>query len=120
MFETYQRPLRQPCQEVTSALQICYRAHGKNGEDCVREELSHKKCFAQMLCHREAYRFYDERKVPLSGAGWGGGGGGRATCATLVEVFAKVSWDRTGACTEFPAGRRGCCDSIRQTVRRRW
>jgi len=58
-----------------------------------------------MLCHREAYRFYNERTIPLSGSKWvwnrslGGSDGssngedGKTTCATLVEVFAKPEND---------------------------
>jgi len=52
-----------------------------------------------MLCHKEAYRFYDERKIPLAGSNWlrreslgtdqRHGGYGKISCATLVEVFAK-------------------------------
>eukprot|EP01083_Nonionella_stella_P032946 90186_1 len=99
---------RHPCDEVTRKVIKCHRKYGKEGEDCVREELSQKKCFAQLLCRREAHRFYDERSIPMRGGGakWGSflgnnGGGGdngpgsnssrtdKVSCATLLETFAK-------------------------------
>jgi len=55
---------RHPCHEFTKAVTHCHKKYGKQGEECVREELSQKKCFAQLLCRNEARRFYDEKSVP--------------------------------------------------------
>jgi hypothetical protein len=32
--------------------------HGIQNEECIREELSEKRCFAELLCQREAINFY--------------------------------------------------------------
>lgn len=97
---------RHPCDEFTRVVQRCHKQYGKLGEDCVREELLQKQCFAQLHCKHEARRFYDEKKTPQTnvGAKWStflptgtsGGSGDNAvssrskiSCATLVEAFAK-------------------------------
>lgn len=109
---------RHPCDEFTWAVHKCHRKYGKQGEDCVREELSQKKCFSQLLCRNEARRFYDERSVPHKntavkwrtflrgdvserrsgiideeesdyGLGTGHVVKSKVSCATLLEVFAK-------------------------------
>lgn len=90
---------RTPCADSTVKVLRCHREYGKLGEDCVREELEQKKCFAQLLCRKEARRFYDDKLVPLSNTSWslistsGNGEGARNTskvsCSTTVEVFAK-------------------------------
>ena len=79
-----QRQHRHPCDDFTIKVLRCHKKYGKQGEECVREELAQKKCFAQMLCRREAARFYDERAVPLSNSSWQ-----KVSCSTVVEVFAK-------------------------------
>ena len=64
-----QRQHRHPCDDFTIKVLRCHKKYGKQGEECVREELAQKKCFAQMLCRREAARFYhDERSTstPMS------------------------------------------------------
>jgi len=88
---------RHPCDEFTLQVLRCHQKHGKQGEDCVREELSQKRCFAQLLCPREARSFYDERVVPLSNNTWhlsiAKKSGDKASCSTVVEVFAKPDND---------------------------
>jgi len=74
-----------PCEEVTKAVNICHRKYGKQGEDCVRQELAQKKCFAHLLCRNEARTFYDEKSIPLSKANQNS----KISCSTLLEVFAK-------------------------------
>ncbi|KAL9184014.1 hypothetical protein ACHAXT_002100 [Thalassiosira profunda] len=59
--------------------QECHLAHGIQNEDCVREELAEKRCFAELLCPKEARRFYRE---PLRR------GQGTGSCSSLVELFA--------------------------------
>lgn len=55
--------------------------HGIQNEECVREELSEKRCYAELLCPREATKFYLE---PLQRKKFGP----RGSCSTLVERFA--------------------------------
>ncbi len=85
-----------PCEEITRKVLKCHRIHGKLGEDCVREELDQKKCFAELLCRREARQFYNEKSVPIS-TSWsltmGSAPSGRVSCSTVVEVFAKPEND---------------------------
>ena len=38
----------------------CHMTHGIQNEECVREELTEKKCLAELLCKREALKFYYE------------------------------------------------------------
>lgn len=95
-----------PCNDFTQQVRRCHKRYGKLGEDCVREELDQKKCFAWLFCRYEARRFYDEKSVPTivsnGGMKWktfldGGGNSdakeaqsqSRVSCATLVETFAK-------------------------------
>mmetsp|Transcript_23406 Transcript_23406/g.35585 ORF Transcript_23406/g.35585 Transcript_23406/m.35585 type:complete len:124 (-) Transcript_23406:1398-1769(-) len=83
---------RPPCSDFTVKVLSCHREYGKLGEDCVREELEQKKCFAQLLCRKEARRFYNDKLVPLSNARWSFGGTGndsKVSCSTIIEVFAK-------------------------------
>ncbi len=93
-------PRRHPCDEFTIGVLRCHKIYGKQGEDCVREELSQKKCFAQLLCQREARSFYDEKVVPLSNSKWQWGMTKKyivqddikplkVSCSTIMEVFAK-------------------------------
>ena len=95
---------RHPCDNFTRAVNKCHRKYGKQGEECVREELSQKHCYAQLLCRNEARRFYDEKSVPQSrnmGVKWKTflhttnesinhtNVQSKVSCANLVEVFAK-------------------------------
>lgn len=48
MYEQSER--KHPCEAVSLEVQHCHKQHGKLGEDCVREELAQKRCFAQLLC----------------------------------------------------------------------
>jgi len=100
-FRTEQHSQHQhPCDEFTLQVLRCHKKYGKQGEDCVREELAQKRCFAQLLCPREARSFYDERVIPLSNNRWylstakkSSNGqertSSKASCSTIVEVFAK-------------------------------
>ena len=73
-----------PCEGPSAAVRLCHLHHGLQGEDCVREELAEKRCYAELLCRQEARRFYYD---PLRRRD-GGGGESRASCSTLVERFA--------------------------------
>jgi len=68
---------RRPCSFVSSKREECHSLHGKQGEDCVREELSEKRCLAELFCPREATKFYRE---PIRR--------GLGSCSALVERFA--------------------------------
>lgn len=90
-----------PCDEVTRAVKVCHHKYGKQGEDCVREELSQKKCFAHLLCKREAWKFYEVKSIPQKNVStkWNTflhandddsrGVKHKVSCATLMEIFAK-------------------------------
>jgi len=56
--------------------------HGIQNEECVREELTEKRCFAELLCKREAMNFYRE-PLPRKRQG-----GPKGSCSALVEKFA--------------------------------
>ena len=71
---------RHPCEVTSLAVRQCHANHGIQGEDCVREELTEKRCYAELLCRREAARFYYD-PIAISNTG-------RATCSTLLEQFA--------------------------------
>ena len=77
MSDGQQQPPRRPCSLVSSKREKCHSLHGKRGEDCVREELSEKRCLAELFCHREATNFYRE---PIRR--------GLGSCSALVERFA--------------------------------
>jgi hypothetical protein len=77
MSDGQQQPPRRPCSLVSSKREKCHSLHGKRGEDCVREELSEKRCLAELFCHREATKFYRE---PIRR--------GLGSCSALVERFA--------------------------------
>lgn len=98
-----------PCHDITETLQRCYQKQGgEDGENCLREQLSQKKCLAELFCHREAHKYYYGRITPSSASSnsskfwWqrlGGSSPERAvrdskvspslTCSTLFESFAK-------------------------------
>ena len=77
-----------PCDEFTSNVLNCHRIHGRLGEECVREELAQKKCFAELLCRREAAQFYDNKMIPQYNRGLFVSNPPKVSCSTLVEVFA--------------------------------
>ena len=54
---------RRPCSFVSSKREECHSIHGKQGEDCVREELTEKRCLAELFCPREASKFYVSQYV---------------------------------------------------------
>jgi len=87
----YQRTARHPCDDVTIKVLQCHQQYGKQGEDCVREELSQKKCFAHLLCRREAHSFYDEMSVPSLKNSWMKFSRmeSKVSCSTIMELFAK-------------------------------
>jgi hypothetical protein len=69
------------CESASRAVRQCHLRHGIQGEDCVREELLEKRCFAENLCRHEARLFYYE---PLQV----GPNSSVTSCSTLVEAFA--------------------------------
>lgn len=73
-----------PCEGPSAAVRLCHLHHGIQGEDCVREELAEKRCYAKLMCRQEARRFYYD---PLRRGG-GGGEAASASCSALVERFA--------------------------------
>jgi hypothetical protein len=56
--------------------------HGIQNEECIREELSEKRCFAELLCQREAINFYHRNDNRGSGRKQ------KWSCSALVEKFA--------------------------------
>lgn len=60
---------QQPCRLSALKRQDCHQTYGIQNEECVREELTEKRCFAELLCKREAIKFYHEplrrRKVSI-------------------------------------------------------
>mmetsp|Transcript_1757 Transcript_1757/g.2531 ORF Transcript_1757/g.2531 Transcript_1757/m.2531 type:complete len:148 (+) Transcript_1757:39-482(+) len=108
-METSYPDHRHPCDDFTQKVIRCHRQYGKQGEECVREELDQKKCYAQLLCRNEAVMMYDKKSVPLVNTGTNTGmirsmfdrvskdyssdseiqPQSRVSCATLVEAFAK-------------------------------
>mmetsp|Transcript_19841 Transcript_19841/g.45060 ORF Transcript_19841/g.45060 Transcript_19841/m.45060 type:complete len:117 (-) Transcript_19841:2151-2501(-) len=66
-----------PCAQVSLTVKQCHSKHGIQDEDCVQEELEEKRCYSRLLCQKEATRFYDDAIID-----------GRASCSTLVELFA--------------------------------
>ena len=61
---------RRPCSFESSKREECHSIHGKQGEDCVREELTEKRCLAELFCPQQATKFYRE---PLRRGSVGGG-----------------------------------------------
>mmetsp|Transcript_17304 Transcript_17304/g.34435 ORF Transcript_17304/g.34435 Transcript_17304/m.34435 type:complete len:219 (-) Transcript_17304:2309-2965(-) len=93
-----------PCLQVTNARRRCHDAHGILDEDCVREELLEKRCYAGLLCKRQAERFY---RHPLDG----GRRGGAATHSRIDTVGAPLLPGRVrlrGVRRGVQGGRRLC------------
>ena len=74
-----------PCEGPSAARQLCHMHHGIQGEECVREELLEKRCFAEWLCRQEVRRFYYD---PMRRGRGTGASEAAASCSTLVEKFA--------------------------------
>jgi hypothetical protein len=74
-----------PCLFESSKREECHSIHGKQGEDCVREELSEKRCLAELFCPQEATKFYRES---IRRGGSVGGYTSSGSCSALVERFA--------------------------------
>jgi len=64
------------CRELSERRRECQRLYGKNGENCLREELAEKRCAAESVCSWEAKRFYVNKVQKLG------------TCAEWAEAFA--------------------------------
>mmetsp|Transcript_12969 Transcript_12969/g.21248 ORF Transcript_12969/g.21248 Transcript_12969/m.21248 type:complete len:93 (+) Transcript_12969:112-390(+) len=56
---------RHPCSQPTLLRQECHMHHGIQNEECIREELTEKKCLAELHCQREATNFYPENEMVL-------------------------------------------------------
>eukprot|EP00580_Thalassiosira_gravida_P009726 CAMPEP_0201642162 /NCGR_PEP_ID=MMETSP0493-20130528/25683_1 /ASSEMBLY_ACC=CAM_ASM_000838 /TAXON_ID=420259 /ORGANISM="Thalassiosira gravida, Strain GMp14c1" /LENGTH=109 /DNA_ID=CAMNT_0048116277 /DNA_START=87 /DNA_END=416 /DNA_ORIENTATION=- len=61
--------------------QQCHMTYGIQNEECVREELGEKRCYAELLCQREAMKFYHQPMRRKQG-------GQKGSCSALVERFA--------------------------------
>jgi hypothetical protein len=96
---------RRPCSFVSSKREECHSIHGKQGEDCVREELSEKRCLAELFCPREATKFY--REPIRRGGSIIGGYTTSGSCSALVERFA------------YPENELSIPDDISKTERER-
>ena len=59
------RGRQDPREEATQAVLRCHAIHGNLGEDCLREELTEKRCYARVFCPYEARRFYDD-PIPVA------------------------------------------------------
>ena len=68
-----------PCSQPTLQRQECHMLHGIQNEECIREELTEKRCLAELHCQREATNFY-HRSSRASNKRW--------SCSALVERFA--------------------------------
>ena len=71
------------CRDLTVAVNMCHSKYGKASDNCMRDELLYKKCYAQHLCPPEAKKFYHEKiktgnykETQV------------ASCSTLLERFA--------------------------------
>lgn len=88
-----QRNKHHPCHSFNKKVDGCHSIYGKLDEECVREELEQKQCYAQLLCAREAYSFYDEKTIPLQNEDENSPDHYRSlskvSCSTFVESFAK-------------------------------
>lgn len=79
-----------PCKLSSLKRQVCHNTHGIQNEECIREELIEKRCYAELLCRREANKFYNEplprhrrRNQMMIGSA-----SSKGSCSALVELFA--------------------------------
>lgn len=69
--------IRDPmCQHLSLRRQQCHDLYGKQGEDCLHEELAEKRCLSHHHCPNEAYAYYGKPNAS------------KALCASWAEVFA--------------------------------
>ena len=69
-----------PCSLPTLQRQQCHMLHGIHNEECIREELSEKRCLAELHCRTEALRFYTTEAKTSSRRRW--------SCSAYIERFA--------------------------------
>mmetsp|Transcript_18117 Transcript_18117/g.28426 ORF Transcript_18117/g.28426 Transcript_18117/m.28426 type:complete len:125 (+) Transcript_18117:125-499(+) len=69
-----------PCSNPTLQRQDCHMQHGIQNEECIREELTEKRCLAELHCQREAINFYHQSSRASKNRRW--------SCSALVEKFA--------------------------------
>ena len=72
-----------PCSLPTLQRQQCHMIHGIQNEECIREELSEKRCLAELHCRTEALRFYTTEAKPSSTSSRR-----RWSCSAYIERFA--------------------------------
>ena len=65
-----------PCVELTQAREACHGLYGKQGEDCLVQELLEKRCVATQVCPGQARAYY------------GADAAGKGPCASMLESFA--------------------------------
>lgn len=65
------------CEHLSLRRQQCYNLYGKQGEDCLHEELAEKRCLSHLHCPREAAEYYGHPNAPS-----------KALCASWAEAFA--------------------------------
>lgn len=63
------------CSELTSKRKKCHDVYGKNGEDCLVEELEEKRCLSFQHCAKQAKDYY------------GTANGRKGLCASWAEAF---------------------------------
>jgi len=61
---------------ATRRREACHELYGKEGEDCLVEELEEKRILAHIYCKKEARKYYGEP------------GGEKALCSRMMESFA--------------------------------
>jgi hypothetical protein len=71
------------CDRWTQSRRQCHSLYGKQGEDCLREELAEKRCLSHHHCPHEASRYYG-RWPPSSISN----NSNKALCASWAEAFA--------------------------------
>mmetsp|Transcript_15850 Transcript_15850/g.26987 ORF Transcript_15850/g.26987 Transcript_15850/m.26987 type:complete len:120 (-) Transcript_15850:170-529(-) len=79
MSSSSSSPNNHPCAQPTLQRQECHMNHGIQNEECIREELTEKRCLAELHCQREAINFY-HRSSSSSRTRW--------SCSALMEKFA--------------------------------
>ena len=87
------------CADFVRARKECWQRSllGKDGEECLREELLEKRCLAHNFCPRQAKRYYGAPGAARKGR-----------CASWAEAFAFGPNDDQAAVNGDPRLRKKC------------